>query len=744
MDDSTSRVTARHLERRAYVYVRQSTTAQLERNQESTRRQYGLVDRAVALGWTRERVEVVDDDLGVSGSGTTERAGFAQMTAEVALGHVGIVLGLEVSRLARNNADWYRLLDLCSVTATLIGDSDGLYDASSVNDRLVLGLKGTMSEAELHTLRARLAGGITNKAQRGELRRSLPVGLVWGDDSIETHPDEAVRGVIDLTFAKFDELGSARAVWLYLADQNIDYPVQLDHSGYTVKWVPVTYPAVHKIVTHPCYAGTYVYGKTRQERYVNADGQVRTRRHKLARDQWQVIIENHFDGYITWEKYMANQDRLSANNRPRRHRPGTGAIREGSALLQGIARCGHCGRKLATHYSGKNSTPGYHCAGKTLVNGRGQYCLNIGGVQIDRAVAEAFVEALTPAALDAALGAEADITNEFDTTIAQHQRTIERLGYETQKAERRYLAVDPDNRLVARGLETEWEQRLRQLQDAETELADRQRRRPQALTGDQRDQIRRLADDIDQIWSADTTTDRDRKELLHTLLEEVTIRLEREQRRADLTLRWKGGTITDIAIALRRPQPKIRTDDDTIALIERLAAHYPDSIIAGILNRQGRLSATGQRFSAQIVSGLRNHRNIAPYTTPKVEPEGDIVTIAEAARRLELAPSTLHRWLNDGFIAGEQPTPGAPWQIRLTEDLKGLFVDEPPKEDGWMAMLEATLALGVTRQTILQRVKRGELNAVHVRKGKRKGLRIQVKHPQPDLFNTDTNTERAV
>jgi excisionase family DNA binding protein len=746
MTDDTRhpKVRPAHLGRAAVVYVRQSTPGQTERNLESTERQYALVERAVELGWPQRAVEVIDEDLGVSGSAGTPRSGFARLTADVALGRVGIVLGLEVSRLARSNADWYRLLDLAGITDTLIADGDGIYHPASFNDRLVLGLKGTMSEAELHVLRARLEGGIRNKAARGELRRGLPVGLVWGEDDGEVllHPDEAVRGVIGAIFERFAELGSARAVWLWLRGEGLSMPVQRAGTD-ELAWIAPTYPAVHRVLTHPSYAGAYVYGRTRRERRVDDDGRVRTRARQLDRAEWQVLIVEHHPGYIDWATFEANQARIGANTRPQAHKPGTGAVREGTALLQGLATCGQCGRRLAVHYQGANSTPGYHCANRTLLNGRGERCLSVGGVQIDQAVTAAFLAALAPAGVQAAVAAAEALEADHDAALGQWRRQVERARYEAGRAERRYLAVDPDNRLVARGLEADWEAKLAALADAEAELARREAARPRTLDQRERAALAALGDDVGRVWSAPTTTDRDRKELLRSLLEEVRVHVHQEARRADLTLRWRGGASTELAVELRGAhRPAIRTDEDTIGLIRRLAVHYPDTTIAGILNRQGRRSATGQRFTATIVQGLRHHWHI-PRRQPAAEtPDGELVTITEAAKLLGVVPSTVHRWLADGFIAGEQLTPGAPWRIRMTDELRGRFVDETPP--GWLPMLEATHALGVSRQTVLQRVKRGELEAVHVRSGRRKGLRIKVNRPDPALFDVAPAAEGAV
>jgi len=685
------------------------------------------------LGWQHEQIKILDQDLGISGSGLTERAGFTHMTAEVALGHVGIILGLEVSRLARNNADWYRLLDLCGTTDTLIGDADGIYHPGLFNDRLVLGLKGTMSEAELHVLRARLNGGIRNKAARGELRRGLPIGLIWGeaDGEVLLHPDEAVSGAIRAVFERFAEMGSARRVWLWFRQQGLRFPLQSSTLP-EMRWVTPSYTKIHEVLTNPVYAGAYVYGKTRCEPYVDETGRVRKRMRHLPRSEWSVVIRDHHRGFIDWPTFEANQLRLAQNTHPSPHQAG-GAVREGAALLQGIAKCGSCGRNLRVYYRGRNSTPGYYCAGNTISNGRGERCLQIGGRQVDAAVTEAFLAELAPAGLEAALKAAEQLESDHDNVLAQFRREVERAEYEAQRAERRYRAVDPENRLVARGLEADWEKSLRQLEAARAELTRREQQRPRALGPEERAAIRSLGSDLKGVWSAPTTSDRDRKELLRALLEEVIIALRRDEFRAHLTMRWRGGAITRLDVPVPRFQPMgPRTDEDTVSLLRRLAALYPDDVIAGILNRQGRKTATGERFTANQVGSLRRYRKIPRFQPTTEPPQGELATIRKAAQILGLNTSTIHRWLADGFIAGEQITPGAPWQIRITNELRSRIVEQAPP--GYLPMLETTIKLGVSRQTVLQRVKHGELEAVLVRQGRRKGLRIKLIDDQTSLF----------
>ena len=732
-----AKITASHLSRLAIVYLRQSTPGQVEHNRESTDRQYALAAKARDLGWPEESVVIIDEDLGLSGSGAVARPGFARLTAEVALARVGLILGLEVSRLARNNADWHRLIDFAGITDTLIGDADGIYHPALFNDRLLLGLKGTMSEAELHVLRARLNGGIRNKAARGELRRGLPVGFVWGeaDGEILFHPDEAVVTAIRTVFQRFAETGSARRVWLWFRDQAFKFPLQMG-SAAEIRWTEASYHAVHQVLTNPVYAGAYVYGKTRAEVTLDGSGARRKRIRHLPRSQWRVVIKEHHPSYIDWQTYEANQARLAQNTRPRPHngpRTTGGAVREGSALLQGLASCGHCGRRLQTHYTGRNSAPGYHCPGKVLVEGRGGHCLSIGGVQIDEVVAAAFIAALEPARLAATIAAAERLETDREDALKQWRLGVERANYAASLAERRYRAVDPDNRLVARGLERAWEESLAALEAAKAELARREQERPRVLSQAERDNLVTLGPDLATVWAAPTTTPRDRKELLRALIEEVVIKVERERSSAHITLRWKGGLLSELDLVLPKREATVRTDEDTIALVRRLAVHYPDAVIAGILNRQGRRTAHGHRFEANRVKSLRQHWKIPGFEPKADAADGELLNIRHAAAALGVAPSTIHRLLNDGIIPGEQVTPGAPWRIRLTDDIKARFNADAGED--FLAMREAKRALGVSRQTVLQRVKRGELEAVHVMRGKQKGLRIKVIARQMKLFD---------
>jgi DNA invertase Pin-like site-specific DNA recombinase/uncharacterized protein YndB with AHSA1/START domain len=730
---ANEKIKSMHLQRFAYVYVRQSTAAQVQHNRESTERQYKLKDRAVQLGWPSSQIKIIDEDLARSGSGTADRHGFALMTTDVALGNVGLILSIEVSRVARNNTDWYRLLDLCGITGTLIGDEDGVYHPGLFNDRLLLGLKGTMAEAELHVIRARLEGGIRNKAARGELRRGLPIGFVWGEEDGEVlfHPDQSITHAIRCIFDKFNEVGSVRQVMIWFRSQGLTFPCQSHTSG-AIRWGIATYTAIHHVLTNPVYAGAYTYGKTRQERFVDQDGHLRKRTRKLPRSEWAILIHDHHQGFIDWDMYEMNQSRIAKNTRPVPHQAG-GAVREGAALIQGIATCGVCGRHLRVYYQGNNSTPGYYCPANNITNGRGLYCMRVGGVRIDEAVSQAFLAAIAPAGIEAALLAEETIEAQHDAAIGQWRLQVERARYVAERCERRYRAVEPENRLVIRTLETEWEQKLSELASAEAEFARQTAKKPHPLSEQQRNRIKALGTDLRRVWEASTTTDRDRKELIQALISEVCVSVDMTVPNAHLILRWRGGACIELDVPLRvyKIQP-LRTDEDTIDLVRRLAVHYPDDVIAGILNRQERKTVHDEPFTVNKVGNLRRYWKIPRFTPSSERKEGDLVTITKAAEILGVAPSTVHRWLSVGFIAGEQITPGAPWHIRINEEVRNRFLEKVP--EGHMPILEATKLLGVSRQTVLQRVKRGDISAVHVHSGKGYRLYINVLNVQQSLF----------
>jgi DNA invertase Pin-like site-specific DNA recombinase len=726
-----AKITAAHRSRRCMVYVRQSTLAQTRANTESLERQYELAGRAVALGWSPGQVQVVDADLGLSGAQAANREGFQELVAEVALGRVGLILGLEASRLARSNSDWYQLLDLCGMTGTLIADGDGIYDPAAYSDRLVLGLKGTISEAELHLLKGRLIAGMRHKAAKGQLRVALPAGLEYDHNGQPVLcADEAVREAIATVFRRFAELGSARQVMLSLLADGLELPRR--RAGGRVVWAPASYGTVICVLTNPCYAGAFAFGRTRKAIQAGAQGRPACGRRPVPMPQWEVLITGHHPGYIAWEDYLANQERLHANcSAPRGQ--GGGAAREGRGLLQGIVRCGRCGRMMRVGYQAsraKHSTR-YYCAAEGTYFGRRAYCQGVGGRQIEQAVIGEVFAVLEPAALAATAQALAGAEAARAERLRAFELAAERARYEAGRARRQYDACEPENRLVARSLEAAWEDRLAAVARAETALATERARQPSPLTAAETDWLSRAGADIRAIFEAPATTPRERKQLIRALLSEVILTVDRQDRTAALTLCWEGGAITEKTVALPRlGAPWRTTPAPTVDLIRRLAAYYDDATIAGVLARQHRRTGTGLTFTkARVAEVRRNHRIPASGArAPSACHDGDVVSITKAAAELGVGISTIYRWLADGFIAGEQLTPGAPWRIRLDDTLRAKVTGHAP--EGWLPLRHAATALGVARQTVLHKVQRGELAAVHVRRGRRSGLRIQVKPGQ--------------
>ena len=727
-----------HLGRDAYVYVRQSTLTQLREHTESLIRQYELRERAVALGWDAHQVRVIDADLGRSGAEATAREGFKDLVADVGLGRVGIIFGIEVSRLARDNSDWYQLLDLCALTDTLIADADGVYHPADFNDRLVLGLKGTMSEAELHLIRSRLTAGLRHKAARGELRQFLPVGFDYDEaGAVVITSDEAVVEAIATVFRRFAELGTGRQVLLSLRGDGLLLPRRPTRTG-RVQWAPATYPAVHDLLTNPVYAGAFVFGRTRTEKCIDATGKVVQHTVALPREQWAVLIPDHHRGFIDWACYEANTARLRQNwHAP--HGSGGGAPREGAALLQGRLRCGKCGRLMQTGYSGtKGNCPRYLCARAKQLYGSEKGCQSLGGRRLENRILEEMFAVLEPAALAATARALADAERSHAATLRAFELSVERARYETERARRQYDAVEPENRLVARTLERGLEAKLAAQRQAEHDLLAARARRPVQLTDEELAWLSQAGADIRAVFNAPSTTARERKQLLRAVVSEVVITVDATKRTAALRIIWQGGGCTDVEMALTKTGGHFRaTDEDTVELVRRLAAHYDDTTIALILSRQHRRTGTGLPFTKSRVHSLRVSRGIPAYQPAEsVASDGDdavVVSVAEAERLLGVSKVTIYRWLRDGFITGEQLTTGAPWRIRIDQTVRDRIVPAVPA--GWVGLDDAANILGVARQTVLHKVQRGELQAVHLNRGQRKGLRIKVFGDHAGLFD---------
>jgi len=632
---------------------------------------------------------------------------------------------------------------LCALTDTLIADADGVYHPAGYNDRLVLGLKGTLSEAELHLLRARMTEGLRAKAARGELRLTLPAGLDYDDDDhVIITPDEAVREAVMCVFRRFDQLGSARQVVVSLRADGLRLPRRDIRTG-KITWAQAGYPAVHDILIHPGYAGAFAYGRSKTEKHLDPGGNVTTRQRRLPRDQWAVMIPGHHPGYISLETYDANIARLAANSPPRAGQAG-GAAREGAAWLQGLLRCGRCGRLMQVAYHSSGS-PAYRCGRAHQMYGA-RSCQWIGGRRLHETVLEELLAALAPAALAATIQAMSDTEAQFRQNLAVFERAAEHARYEAGRALRQYDNVEPENRLVARTLEAALEDKLTAVRTAENQLATQRARRPVTLTDEETAWIATAGADLRAIFEAPATTHAQRKELIRAVITEIvatagdTADGEGSGRTCQIRIIWQGGASTKA----RMPMPASgkhgrTTTEDTLDLIRRLAPRYDDTTIAQILGQQNRRTATGLPFRKAHVRALRAYHGIPGYQPPpdNVTPgcqDAAVVSIADAARQLGVSSATIYRWLRNGFVTGEQLTPGAPWQIRIDQQLRDKVRPQAP--DGWLPLGQAATLLGVARQTVLNKVQRGDLNAIYLTQGRRKGLRIQVEYGRAGLFDT--------
>jgi DNA invertase Pin-like site-specific DNA recombinase len=666
----TGKVTGSHLAKTAYLYVRQSTLRQVLEHTESAQRQYALRQRAIQLGWPTERVVVIDTDQGQSGTSAADREGFQRLVAEVGIGRAGIVLGLEVSRLARNNADWHRLLEICAMSDTLICDEDGLYDPGDFNDRLLLGLKGTMSEAELHFIRARLRGGQLSKARRGELKVKLPVGLVYDPaGNVVLDPDSGVQGALRHLFATFQKTGSARAVVQAFAADGLLFPTRV-HAGERkgeLTWTPLRHSRVLQTLHNPRYAGAFVYGRHRHRK--RPDGTITTT--TVPRDRWETLIKDAHPGYLTFEQYEHNQRTLAHNAHAHGPDRAAGPAREGPALLQGLAVCGRCGSRMSTRYHQRAGTlvPDYQCIDEMVQTGTAPACLRVPGSTIDQAIGQLLLDTVTPLALEVALTVQAELEARAAEADQLRQSHVHRTRQRAELARRRYLSVDPDNRLVADTLEADWNQALRDLQTAQD---DYQRASTQAVLDDSaKTRIRQLATDFPALWSDPATPDRERKRVARLLIEDVTIDRAENIR---LHVRFRAGQTTTLTV----PTPlsswqQRQTNPDTVTALDRLLDDHTDAQAAEQLNQHGHRTGTGQPFTAAIVNDLRRSYHLTSHHA-RLRDRG-LLTITEIAHQLDVHPSTIRHWHAAGLLTSHKandknerlfdaPTPGDPRLVK--------------------------------------------------------------------------------
>jgi DNA invertase Pin-like site-specific DNA recombinase len=655
------KITPDHLGRGAFIYIRQSTADQLANNHESRRRQYGLAERARTLGWTD--VTVIDDDLGRSGSGVS-RPGFERLLAAICEGRVGAVFAIEASRLARNGRDWHTLIEFCGLVGTVIVDEDGIYEPRHPNDRLLLGMKGTMSELELSLLRARSTEALKQKARRGELFFTVAVGYIKvGRDKIEMDPDLRVREAIGLVFARFAEMQSIRQVFLSLRVDQIALPyIDSKSSGqHQLLWKPPVYATVSNLLTNPVYAGAYVFGRTGSRMTIENGRKRILRGYRKNRSDWAVLLVDHHEGYLSWADYERNQ-RLIADNANGKGMMVRGAVRKGEALLGGLLRCGHCGRRLLVSYNGTKGDIGrYHCDA-TRSNPAAAPCISFGALRVDQAVGAEIVRMLQPLGVDAAVRAITDCEHQAGEKQRQLELALEQARYETARARRQYDAVDPDNRLVAGELERRWNAALAAVDVLEKELETLVRQRPAAVGAEERRRLLQMGADLEAAWHHPAVTAVTRKRLIRAVMREVVVRVEDDQ--IQLLLHWQGGDHTRLTVRKnRRGQTRWAVEPETVGLIRTCARLMPDKAIAGMLNRTGKRTGRLNGWTQSRVRSFRNTHGIAVYVDGEWAARGE-VTLTEAARMLDLSPMTVLRQIRAGIIPAEQYCKGAPWVIK--------------------------------------------------------------------------------
>ncbi len=683
--EAHSKVQARHLKRNAYLYIRQSTLRQVFENTESTQRQYDLQRRALALGWKPDQIIVIDSDLGRSGASAVDRQGFQRLVTEVSLGHAGIVMGLEVSRLARNSTDWHRLLELCALADTLILDEDGVYDPAHFNDRLLLGLKGTMSEAELHVLRSRLRGGILNKARRGELQMRLPIGFVYDTQRhVRLDPDVRIQESIRQLFSAFRRTGSATATVKAFREQGLQFPRRLYRGPRKgeVLWAELEHSRVLWVLHHPRYAGAFCFGRSRQRKH--PDG-----RHifvRLPPEEWTALIRDAHEGYITWEEFEQNGQRLRDNAHAQGADRERGAPREGPALLQGLAVCALCGERMTVRYHAQagRRVPDYMCQRRGIERAQ-PVCQQIHGQALDEAVGRLLVETVTPLTLEVALAVQKELENRSEECERLRRREVEQARYQSDLARRRYMQVDPDNRLVADSLEAEWNETLRALAQAQECCEQHRQADRTGLDDQQRAAILALAQDFPRLWNDPHTSERERKRMARLLIADVTL-----LKGADLTaqVRFNGGATHTLRIPLPQPAWMLRqTPCAVVTAIDTLLNEHTDGETAELLNRQGLTSGEGKLFHRTMIARIRNSYAL-PSRYERLRARG-LLTLAEIADRLDVGPDTVKVWRRAGLLAGhryndkgqylfEPPGPDAPTKFLHQSKTRGRFAASTP------------------------------------------------------------------
>jgi DNA invertase Pin-like site-specific DNA recombinase len=662
---SDSKISEQHRARKAILYVRQSSLHQVEHHHESRRLQYSMQQRLELLGW--QEVDVVDEDLGRSGESSAMRTGFQRMIAEVCMGEIGAVAAREISRFARNNKDWHHLVELCRMFDTLLIDQDVVYDPRRANDRLLLGVKGSLSEYELDLLRIRAHEARHQKAARGELNIRLPVGYVRTDGGIEKDPDRRIQRALSLVFSKFRELNSARQVLLWFVEHDLQLPVGvIGHGGDVIVWKLPSQRRVLRILTNPMYAGAYAYGKT--SRVTEArQGQPRKRTVTRPRSKWSVLLRDHHEGYVTWEVYERIQQVLTGNN----YKHGNlhaGVIKRGPALLGGLLRCRRCGRKLSVAYSGNKTIPRYACNRGAMNNGQAR-CISFGGTSVDARMSEETLRVVQPAAIDAAILAADQVSTSHDELIAAVELELKEARYVADRACKRYEAVDAQNRLVAEQLEARWNAALVRVGEIEQRIEiERAKRRPKSVAN--REDFLGLARDLETIWNDSNADVQLKKRIMRTVINEIVVDLDDSANEIILMIHWVGGVHTELRMPHRkRGQTTWQTPKDVVDAVRSLARVCGDELIAGVLNKNGYLTFSGNRWTQARVGSLRWRHEIPGNTAARRAANG-WMTLKDAAAHLGIAPLTLRRAAERGQIPAEHPLPNGPW-VFTRESLSG-------------------------------------------------------------------------
>lgn len=662
-----NKIRTEHIGREACIYVRQSTSTQVIHHRESQRLQYGLKERAKELGWSEGYIRVVDSDLGTTASGCVDRLGFQELLSAVCEGKVGAIFSIEASRLARNGREWHTLLEICSIMRTVLVDRDAIYDLNLSNDRLLLGLKGEMSTMELSLLKERSQAAIQEKAKRGELYLTIPAAYIkTKDNQLKKNPDKRIQEVMDLVFSKFREYGTMRQAYKWFLDERIEIPIVSNgKGGRSIEWKLPSTSTILRILDNPIYAGAYAYGRTKTEVEFK-DGRKRLRKGvRKEQKDWDVLILDHHEGYITWEEYQYNMDTLAQNTNKKRPVV-KGSVRGGEALLGGLLRCGHCGRKLFVKYQGRNgSHKRYHCGRKQDSDSKGEKaCISFGGLRVDRAVTEHLFRVLSPIGLEASVKAIKKINNKSKAVRRQRELELEQARYEALRAKRQYNAVDPDNRLVAATLEKDWNDALVKVVELEKEISALAEITP-PLSAEEEAEIRELSQDLPRVWDHPSSSPDLKKRIIRTVIKEIVVYLK--DQKIKLIIHWEGCEHTELEVLKNKSdESPLRTNVKTKKVISELARIMPDKQIVAFLNRIGKTTAKGHTWNPVRLRAFRSNNNIPVYHEGERQERGEF-TVDEASSKLGIGKTKVWRLIQHKILPAKQVCPGAPWIISIKD-----------------------------------------------------------------------------